>query len=853
MVKLYPPQQTVEAGSIDLGNCDREPIHELGAIQPFGFLLAVSAQWTIDYASSNVSRWLGPDARDLIGKPLGDALSAEAEHAIRNRLQSLRGGDSVERVFALPLSRNGDERFDVAVYLSGSTIVIEAEPSVSEPDLNSGSLVRSMISRLNLAESFTAFCREGARQVRMLSGFDRVMIYKFNVGASGEVIAEAVRGGVESFFGLRYPASDIPSQARALYLRNSMRIIADVAAEPVPLLPQRGTPLDLSLSGIRSVSPIHIEYLKNMGVAASMSISIVVRGKLWGLIACHHLAPRYLSFERRIATELFGQMFSLLLESREREEEADQEAQARAIQNKILASIANEGASLQSLGYLAADMREMVRCDGIGITLGDGVFLHGLTPTKEEFLGVVRMLNQKRHSTTWSTQALSAEHGPAADFPERAAGLLAIPLSRMPRDYIVFFRREVAQTVNWAGNPQKPAELGPNGIRLTPRKSFEMWREVVRGESEPWSELDLRVAESLRMTLLDVVLRMSSEAENERKTSNERQELLIAELNHRVRNILGLVKGLLAQTSTTGSVEEFAQIVAGRVQALARAHDQITTDDWQPAPLKALIRAEGEAYLVGKGDRIRIDGEDVLIAPQAFSTMALVIHELMTNSAKYGALCDRSGWVTIKWRRDNAGNLVLDWREQGGPPVRPPTRRGFGSTIIERSIPFDLKGEAQVEYALEGLKARFTLPSHLIMLGKATTPERFTETVTGEMAGFVGPMLLAEDNMIIALDAEDALHDIGIGQVISVSSVEDGLRYLDKSRPEAAVLDFNLGSETSIGLAEKLSELNVPFFFATGYGEMLKLPTEFASHPVVKKPYNADSLRSALAACLQRQ
>ena len=218
--------------------------------------------------------------------------------------------------------------------------------------------------------------------------------------------------------------------------------------------------------------------------------------------------------------------------------------------------------------------------------------------------------------------------------------------------------------------------------------------------------------------------RLTDRADSERRSSQQKQELLIAELNHRVRNILSLVKGLLAQTSPTGSVQEYAEVVSGRIQALARAHDQITSDDWQPASLKGLIRAEGEAYLTGKADRIKITGEDVLVAPQAFSTVALVVHEMMTNSAKYGALCDRAGWVGIKWQRDEQNRFVMEWTEQGGPPVRPPTRRGFGSTIIERSIPFDLKGEALIDYALEGVRARFVLPGNLVLAGKVVEPGR---------------------------------------------------------------------------------------------------------------------------------
>ena len=221
----------------------------------------------------------------------------------------------MERAFGLPLlPGNRDRCFDCAVHLAGPLIVIEAEPAADRPHTDAASLIRSMMTRLDAAADLPVYLREGARQVRALTGFDRVMVYRFDRDGSGHVAAEAARGGIGTFLELRYPASDIPKQARELYLRTPFRVIADVDGETVPIVPARdeaGAPLDLSLSVLRSVSPIHLEYLRNMGVRASLSISIIVGGKLWGLFACHHYAgPRCPSFDRRTVAELFGQMFA---------------------------------------------------------------------------------------------------------------------------------------------------------------------------------------------------------------------------------------------------------------------------------------------------------------------------------------------------------------------------------------------------------------------------------------------------------------------------------------------------------------------------------------------------------------
>lgn len=305
---------TVEGVIVDLTSCDREPIHILGAVQPFGFLIAVSTDWRVLFVSENAPLWLGRSVEEILGAQLAEFFNAEARHLIRGRLQVLLQ-DSVERIFGMTLQENG-LAFDVALHLSGQKIVIEVEPSVSE-NLNSANLVRSMVGRLQQTTGDTFF-RQAARQMRALTGFDRVMVYRFDHDGSGEVIAEALPSNLEPYLGLRYPASDIPQQARALYERSWLRIIADVDAEPaaiVPTLSPEGEPLDLSLSVLRSVSSIHLEYLRNMGVAASFSVSILRGGKLWGLFACHHLEPRHISLERRTAAELFGQMFSWILES----------------------------------------------------------------------------------------------------------------------------------------------------------------------------------------------------------------------------------------------------------------------------------------------------------------------------------------------------------------------------------------------------------------------------------------------------------------------------------------------------------------------------------------------------------
>ncbi len=841
--------------AVDLTNCDREPIHIPGTIQPFGFVVAVSTDWLIARVSANIAEYTGRTVDELIGKPITGLFTEEAVHTIRNRLTVLRGDDMVERIFCLVLTEGGAP-FDVSVHFSGAAVLIEAEPAGAE-EREIATVVRAMISRLPRTGDARALYREGARQVRAITGFDRVMVYRFDGEGAGEVVAESVKAGIDSFLGLNYPASDIPAQARALYVRNVFRVIADVGAQAVPIVPvrdPRGEPLDLSLAGSRAVSPIHIEYLKNMGVAASLSISIVVEGRLWGLFACHHHSPRLPSMAKRTVAELFGQMFSLMLESSERAEIAAYEQRARQVGDRLMAALAEDSDLLGNAPWLGEVIAEAIPADGTGVYIDGKVALSGLTPPPGAFNRIVTALNTIAAGDVYATDNITAILPDAADYADRAAGLLAIPLSRSPRDYVILFRAERLRSVRWGGNPEKTIDYGPNGARLTPRKSFEEWSELVRGRAAPFTQPELRVAGTLRTTLLEVVLRMSESAGAERARAGERQELLIAELNHRVRNILALIRGLISQTRGSAlSAEDFVETLDDRIRALARAHDQITVDSWGPARLIDLIETEAAAYLAGGRRRVVVEGRNVLIDPIAFTTLALIFHELMTNAAKYGALSD-SGTVAVSWTIADGGDLKIAWVEKGGPAVQPPTRRGFGSTVIERSMGFDLGGKAEVHYRLGGLEASFTMPARYVVKILPDAPREAAASATSAPVGgalLAGrTALLVEDSMIIALDGEDALRALGAEDVAVAPTIAEALAAIERGRPGIALLDFNLGIETSLPIAERLAAEGIPFLFATGYGEKLELPAALRGVQIVKKPYGIETLSEAIGRLL---
>ena len=371
----------------------------------------------------------------------------------------------------------------------------------------------------------------------------------------GQVVAEHKRSDLEGFLGQHFPASDIPQQARALYLRNTIRVISDASGARSSIMPERdasGEPLDLSYAHLRSVSPIHCEYLRNMGVAASMSISIITEGKLWGMIACHHYAPRTLPMCQRVAAELFGEYLSLQLEAmihRARLETTSRARRAlRSNDARRFLSRGNRGhAEGKDPGLLL--VHAVRRARPLARPYVEQRRRNAARGRHPRARAISAARGERR---VWATNALSANHPPAARYADEASGVLAIPLSQRASDCLLFFRREVIKTIDWAGDPNKQYAAGPLGDRLTPRKSFAIWKETVEHQSQPWTGDDREIAEATRTALLEIIMRHTEIVESERQTAAVRQRLLNEELNHRVKNILALIKSLVSQPVDEG-------------------------------------------------------------------------------------------------------------------------------------------------------------------------------------------------------------------------------------------------------------------------------------------------------------
>jgi light-regulated signal transduction histidine kinase (bacteriophytochrome)/CheY-like chemotaxis protein len=851
----------IENVLVNLTNCDIEPITRLERIQSFGFLLAMTRAWVVVRVSANLEEMLGIEPAAALGSILDSFVDSESLHEIRNRMTGLSAAGGVERLYGVSLI-HGRAPFDIAIHYAGELCVLEGEPAGLDSRTDAASLVRKMVARLNSHASLDAFHQDAARQVRSLTGFDRIMIYRFLPDGAGEVIAEIVKPGWESYLGLHYPASDIPLQARALYLRNSFRIIADVSSTTIPLQ-SRGEapaePLDLSLAITRAVSTVHIEYLRNMDVAASLSISIVVEGKLWGLIACHHDLAKLPTFVTRTAAELFGQMYSMTLESRLRLIADNQDRRGRETVAKMMKLIAADQPLLTDTGWLLGALREMIQCDGAAVTIKGAVSTCGATPAAIEIESIAKFLNALSPTEVFVSDNLASLRPQFPPVSTISAGVLCIPISLAAGDYIMLFRREQLQDIRWAGAPGKAAAIGDDQ-RISPRKSFAAFCESVRGHSRAFTEPERKVAGEIRAGLMEILLRGSHQNAVEQSLAGGRQEVLIAELNHRVRNVLALIRGLISQThGEGGDSAKYVESLNGRVHALARAHDRVTRQNWGPAPLNTIFDDEIAAYVPTQRDRFIIVGPRVFLEPQAYSALALIVHELVTNSSKYGALSD-SGRVEVTLGVVPDEGLRFKWREIGGPVVTVPTRRGFGSVIIERVVPFDLQGTASVSYFAAGLEAEFFIPErHLASADESEfgTPVTASALASGEaqtddrpLAGF--NVLILEDNLIVALEAEDLLRSLGAASIVAVSTLAAAAKVRETTAIDFAMLDINLGFENSLGFAASLRASKTPFLFASGYGEQRKAGDSLLAELTVSKPYDREALQSAIALTLAR-
>jgi chemotaxis family two-component system sensor kinase Cph1 len=495
-------------GKADLSNCEREQIQLAGSIQPHGALLVVrEPDYVVIQASANASQFLKLEG-EILGRSL-DQLDGDLLERVRPNLY--------ETLNTIPLAvrcrvGNPAAEFDALLHRPPEGgLVIELERAGPFVDLSKH--VEKALQTILASSSLRELCDEAVRIVRELTGYDRVMLYRFDEDGHGQVYSEQRKPELEAYLGNWYPASDIPQIARRLYERNRVRMLGDVEYTPVPLLPHRspltGQDLDMSLCFLRSMSPIHIQYLKNMGVGATLVASLVVGGRLWGLIACHHNDARFADYEVRAVCELLAETIATRIMALESLARALSELSVRRLEERMIDAIARDGDWKAGLFASPQPLLQPLNATGVALLYDKQIFSAGEVPGTHKLRDIGTWLDGRR-SRLHSTNSLGMDEPDFASLTPVASGLVAVRVSNHPGEYLIWFRPERVHTVTWGGNPFKPFIIGENPTDLSPRRSFAKWHQLVEGTCEPWSPADLAMARMIGEAVSDVVLQFRS-------------------------------------------------------------------------------------------------------------------------------------------------------------------------------------------------------------------------------------------------------------------------------------------------------------------------------------------------------
>ncbi|MET0496193.1 MAG: ATP-binding protein [Actinoplanes sp.] len=502
--------------TFDVTKCVTEPIHLLGGIQSHGALIAVAeSDLMVRVISANAGAVLGVDTSAMHGAPLSVLLAPDQYAEFGRTMDNLLPDSSVVLRIALPV-RAQIVDFDMTIHRGDRMIICEFEPVEADNTFRFVKFyppLRDSLLRMRDATTAAELCAVTVREVRALTGYDRVVAYRFDGDGPGEVIAEEAAAGWDPWLGLWFPASDVPPQARRLYLRHWIRTITDVADRSValdpPTLSRTGLPLDLSGSVLRTVSVYHLQYLRNIGVASSMSVSLIRDDMLWGLIACHHGTPLRLSPELRAACEFLGTALSLQLMGINERERAMDRARVREILHRIVTDIDDDFP--ESLAQGPPDLLDLVSADGVYVRIGDTIRTRGRTPEPEHIETILRTgdTGSNRIGRPWSTDCLGDLAPELAAIAAVASGALVLPVTDAG-DVIVWFRGERHYEMRWAVDPHRPVVIGADGGRLSPRGSSMVWRETIKGCCAPWSDTEKTVVVDLWGSVVETEMRRTA-------------------------------------------------------------------------------------------------------------------------------------------------------------------------------------------------------------------------------------------------------------------------------------------------------------------------------------------------------
>jgi light-regulated signal transduction histidine kinase (bacteriophytochrome)/AmiR/NasT family two-component response regulator len=633
----------------DKEDCAREPIHISGAIQPHGYLVVLSA---VDHAviavSQNFADALELSVADMIGRPVSDFLTSTAAEPLNTLLAWRERGPLIRVILRNP---HRTDALDGVVRIDGDAILLELEASTSsEAESNLFSEVRIAIERIRHTVSIESACQCLVSEVRRLSGFDRVMVYRFDEELNGEIIAEVRLDGMPSFLGYGFPASDIPAQARALYLLNTVRTIPDALYQPSQIIPAlhpiSGRPFDLSTVTLRSVSPVHLDYMANMGVAASMSVSIIRDNRLWGLVACHHQSPRILPQSVLQSCDLLGQAVGWYLDLNDRDAAALSVAAVRRLEPDL------EGPELRSnehqdfrdrLASIETSLLATTRSDGLAILTPEALWAIGVHPSVQQIKAIADWLSMNGEGRV-ATDRLSRLYPPAADFNMLASGMVA---SRLGAGWLIWFRAEWLHTLTWAGSLEQVQQRNAETGWVNPRKSFEAWLQKIVGRSLPWTIADLAAVDEVQALVLKALasdhlwqLTQSERALTEAKLSAEAASVakssFLAQMSHEIRTPLNGVLGM-AQVMATDTLSDDQRV---RLKVIQKSGS-------------SLLTILSDILDLSKIEAGRLDLEEAPFDIAELAEDAFAVFESIASAKGLGFVLDVRGEARGAWRGDS--------------------------------------------------------------------------------------------------------------------------------------------------------------------------------------------------------
>jgi chemotaxis family two-component system sensor kinase Cph1 len=488
-------------------NLDYSSIFTPGTIQPHGMLFVLQEpELTILQVSDNTQHFFDISAHELLERSLETLLTRSQIDQIQQCL-----AEDLGTLNPIQLSIR-DRAFDAIVHRTETAAILEIEPT-QPPQFNPHNIVRKAVAKLQKTTTLNQLLQQAVIEVQRLTGFDRVHVYQFDEQGAGTVIAEKKREDLSSYLGLRFPALDIPNESRELYRQGLVRFVPDVNVESIAIIPN-GHDLDLSFAMLRSLDPCCAKYYQALDSAALFVLPLIFDQQLWGLVSCHHQTPRWLGYDLRSACELLGQFIALELMHKADQAEFNHWMKRKALQSDLIASISQVQSLRDALVMPAPRLLDFVSAQGAAVCLGDEITLVGSTPSASEIAQLITWVEDQNQMSDnlFHTNSLSKLYPPAAAFCEIASGVLLLQISQVQRCYVLWFRSEVPQTINWAGNPTVSIAVAEDGsFTISGRSSFERWQEIVQQTSLPWQPYELNSVLDLRTAIVGIVLKKADE------------------------------------------------------------------------------------------------------------------------------------------------------------------------------------------------------------------------------------------------------------------------------------------------------------------------------------------------------